>query len=245
MKPRRYWSFFIARWLMRQIMPLLLNLDLSGLEPIPPTGPVVIVGNHTNFVDPVLAYIVQPRYIKGMTASETYRRPVFNLFAWAVEAIPVERGTPDREAIRACIQALENGWVLYIAPEGTRNHDGALQHGKAGITLILLHAGTHIPIYPIGFIGLEHFWANLRRLRRTPVRVVTGEPFYLDPPPGRVRREAREQMTTEMMAQIAALLPPENWGVYADQVGKPPEYLRFDLPPPERPPNATRDAETQ
>jgi 1-acyl-sn-glycerol-3-phosphate acyltransferase len=244
MKPKRYWSWRVACWLMRQVMPLILKLDTSGVEPVPPTGPVVMVGNHTNFVDPVLAYIVQSRYIKGMTASETYRRPVYNLFAWAVEAIPVERGTADREAIRASIQALENGWVLYVAPEGTRNHDGALQRGKAGITVILLHAGTHIPIYPIGFIGLERFWPNLRRLRRTPVRVVTGAPFYLDPPPGRVHRQVREQMTSEMMTQIAALLPPENWGVYADEVGKPPQYLRFDPPSSDRS-SRTSDGETR
>jgi hypothetical protein len=31
-----------------------------------------------------------------------------------------------------------------------------------------------------------------------------------------------------MMAQIAALLPPENRGVYADQVGVAPQYLRFE-----------------
>jgi 1-acyl-sn-glycerol-3-phosphate acyltransferase len=233
MKPKRYWSWRIARGLMRKIMPLILKLDTSGVKPLPPTGPVVMIGNHTNFVDPVLAYIVQDRYIKGMTAAETYRRPVFNLFAWAVEAIPVDRGTPDREAIRASIQALHNEWVLYIAPEGTRNHDGTLQEGKAGVILILRHAGTNIPIYPIGFIGLENFWPNFKRLRRTPVRVVMGTPFYLDPPAGAGRREVREQMMTEMMAQIAALLPPEHRGPYADQAGEPPRYLRFASSPPD------------
>jgi hypothetical protein len=57
-----------------------------------------------------------------------------------------------------------------------------------------------------------------------------GEPFYLAPPQGRIRREQREQMIAEMMGQIAALLPLENRGVYADQVGKPPQYLRFEPP---------------
>jgi hypothetical protein len=33
-----------------------------------------------------------------------------------------------------------------------------------------------------------------------------------------------------MMGQIAALLPPERRGLYADQVGKTPQYLRFDPP---------------
>jgi 1-acyl-sn-glycerol-3-phosphate acyltransferase len=230
MKPKRYWAWRIVHRLMRIVTRVILKLDTSGVGRIPSTGPVALVGNHTNFIDPVLAYTVHDRYIRGMTASETYRRFLFNVFAWAVEAIPVERGTPDRAAIRACVQALDNGWALYIAPEGTRSGHGRLQQGKAGVTLILLRAGLHIPIYPIAFIGLWDFWPNLKRLRRTPTRVVMGRPFYLAPPEGRVRRNVREQITTEMMGQIASLLPPDRRGRYADQVGKTPQYLHFDLP---------------
>jgi len=232
MRPKRYWAWRIAHALMRVVTRILLKLDLSGVTRIPDEGPVALVGNHTNFIDPVLAYTIHDRYVKGMTAIETYRRPVFNLFAWAVEAIPVERGTPDREAIRACVRALEHGQALYIAPEGTRSHDGRLQGGKAGVTLILLHAGTQIPIYPVAFIGLEHFWRNLKRLRRTPTRVLMGDPFWLAPPEGRVRREVRDQMMDEVMIQIAKLLPAGNHGAYAGRVNEDPQYLRF-APPPE------------
>ncbi|MBN1643026.1 MAG: 1-acyl-sn-glycerol-3-phosphate acyltransferase [Anaerolineae bacterium] len=230
MKPRRYWAWRIAHWLMRIITNLILKLDTSGVGRIPPTGPVALIGNHTNFIDPVLAYTVHDRYVKGMTASETYHRFLFNILAWAVDAIPVDRGTPDREAIRACIEALHNGWALYIAPEGTRSGHGRLQEGKAGVTFILLQAGTQIPIYPIAFIGLWDFWPNIKRLRRTPTRVVMGKPFYLAPPPGRVRAQVRDQITTEMMGQIAALMPPDHRGLYADQVGVAPQYLRFAPP---------------
>jgi 1-acyl-sn-glycerol-3-phosphate acyltransferase len=215
---------------MRIVTNIILKLETSGVERIPAEGALALIGNHTNFLDPVLAYTVHDRYVKGMTAVETYRRFVFNFFAWAVEAIPVERGTPDREAIRACVEALESGMALYIAPEGTRSGHGRLQEGKAGVTLILLRAGRGIPIYPIAFIGLWDLWPNLKRLRRTPTRVVVGEPFYLAPPEGRVRRQVRDQMTAEMMGQIAALMPPEYRGLYADQVGMTPRYLSFEPP---------------
>jgi 1-acyl-sn-glycerol-3-phosphate acyltransferase len=232
MRPRRYWAWRTAHALMRVVLRILLKLDLSGVKRIPDEGALALVGNHVNFVDAVLAYTIHDRYVKGMTAVETYRRPVFNIFAWAAEAIPVERGAPDRPAIRACVQALQQGQALYIAPEGTRSHDGRLQPGKAGITLILLHAGTQIPIYPVGFVGLEDFWPNLFRLRRTPTRVVVGDRFWLDPPEGRARREVRDEMIDEIMIQIARLLPPKNHGVYADRLDEEPQYLRF-APPPE------------
>jgi 1-acyl-sn-glycerol-3-phosphate acyltransferase len=188
---------------------------------------VLLIGNHVNFADPVLGYTINHRYVKGLTAVETYQRFFFNFLAWSVDAIPVERGTPDHGAIRACVDALNAGWALYVAPEGTRSGDGQLQKGHSGVVLILLHAGTHIPVYPIAYIGVEHFWPNAKRLRRTHTRVVVGEPFHVSVPEGRVRRPVREQITAEMMGQIAALLPPENRGMYAGQATKTPQYLRF------------------
>ena len=227
MKPKRYWLGRTVVYSLRLILPCLLRLEVQGAERIPRSGPVLLVGNHINFVDPALAYAVPRRYVKGLTAVETYRRFFFNFLAWSVDAIPVVRGTPDLSAIRSCVEALNAGWALYVAPEGTRSGHGRLQRGLAGITVVLLRAGTHIPIYPIAYAGLEHFWPNAKRLRRTPVRVVVGQPFYLSPPQGRVRKAEREQMADEIMGQIAALLPPGNRGIYADQVGRSPQYLRF------------------
>jgi 1-acyl-sn-glycerol-3-phosphate acyltransferase len=226
-KPKRYWLYPLLIAFVRMMVRLLLKLEVRGAERIPRSGPVLLIGNHVNFIDPPLGYTINRRYVKGMTAAETRGRFLFNFFAWGVDAIYVERGTPDRSALKACIEALEAGWALYLAPEGTRSGDGQMRKGFAGMTLILLRAGTHIPVYPIGYIGLEHFWPNAVRLRRTPVQVIVGEPFYISPPPGHVGREVREEITAEMMGQIAALLPPENRGLYADQVDKPPQYLRF------------------
>jgi 1-acyl-sn-glycerol-3-phosphate acyltransferase len=225
-KPKRYWLYPALIVFVRAVANLLLKLDIRGVERVPLSGPALLIGNHVNFLDPPLAYVINRRYIKGMTAIETRGRFLFNFFAWGVDAIYVERGTPDRGALKACIDALKAGHALYLAPEGTRSNDGVMQKGLAGMTLILLRAGTHIPVYPVAFLGLEHFWPNIKRLRRTPVQITVGEPFYVSPPPGYVNREVREQITAEMMGQIAAMLPPANRGLYAEQAEKRPKYLR-------------------
>ena len=224
---RRVWFPFV-KGVVSGLAHAILKLKIEGTERLPLDGPIAMIGNHVNFMDPIFPYLACPRYVKGMTAVETYSRFLFSFLAWTVDAIPVERGTPDRAAIRACIAALDAGEALYVAPEGTRSNDGRLQRGLAGVTLILLRAGTHIPIYPLGYHGVEDFWPYAKRLRRTPIQVVVGEPFYLDPPPGRVRQQVREEITAEMMGQIAALLPEKNRGVYAGQVGRTPRYLRFE-----------------
>jgi 1-acyl-sn-glycerol-3-phosphate acyltransferase len=227
LKPKRYWLYPFLVIVVRAAAKILLKLEVQGAECLPLEGPALLIGNHVNFIDAALGYIINPRYVKGMTAVETRGRFLFNFFAWGVDAIYVERGTPDHRALKACIEALEAGHPLYLAPEGTRSHDGRLGRGLSGMTLVLLHAGTHIPVYPIAYIGLEHFWSNLKRLRRTPVRVVVGQQFCVSPPQGRVGREAREQIAAEMMGQIAELLPPEKRGIYAEQVRKAPQYLRI------------------
>jgi 1-acyl-sn-glycerol-3-phosphate acyltransferase len=224
-KPKRYWLVRFLSMLLRGVVNILLRIETEGFERVPLTGPVLLIGNHVNFIDAALAYIYHRRYVKGMTAVETRGRFLFNFFAWAVDAIYVERGTPDRRALQACIEALNNGLALYLAPEGTRSGDGQLQRGLSGMTLVLLRAGTHIPIYPVAYIGLEHFWPSIKRLRRAPVRIVVGEPFYVCPPEGRASREVREQITAEMMGQIAAMLPPEKRGIYAEQATQTPQYL--------------------
>ncbi|MBN1934077.1 MAG: 1-acyl-sn-glycerol-3-phosphate acyltransferase [Anaerolineae bacterium] len=228
MKPKRYLLGRVVVFFVRVLAHMLMKIKVEGAVNFPKTGPLVMLGNHINFLDPVLPYAIARRYVKGMTAVETYRRFFFNFLAWSVDAIPVERGTPDLSAIRACVEALEAGWALYIAPEGTRSGHGRLQRGYAGVTLILLRAGEGVPIYPMGFAGVEHFWPNIKRLRRTPVCVRIGQPFYLAPPEGRIRQPERDQIMAEIMGQIAALLPPENRGLYADQVGQKPQYLRFE-----------------
>ena len=224
-EPKRYWLVRFLSMLLRGMVNILLKIEVEGFERIPLTGSVLLIGNHVNFIDPALAYIYHRRYVKGMTAVETRGRFLFNFFAWAVDAIYVERGMPDRRALQACIEALDNGWALYLAPEGTRSGDGQLQRGLSGMTLVLLRAGTHIPVYPIAYIGLEHFWPSIKRLRRAPARIVVGQPFYVCLPEGRASREVREQITAEMMGQIAALLPAENRGVYTEQATQTPQYL--------------------
>ena len=59
---------------------------------------------------------------------------------------------------------------------------------------------------------------NLRRLRRTPVRMIIGPvfgPLVIDPTlPKAERRALLDEMGHEMMRHMAALLPLENRGPY-------------------------------
>ena len=66
-----------------------------------------------------------------------------------------------------------------------------------------------------------------RRLQRTNFHIKVGQQFRLDTRGVKVTREVRQKITDEIMYQLAALLPPEYRGVYADLGAATSDYLRF------------------
>ena len=193
---------------------------------MPDKGPLILVINHINFLETPLLYTqLQPRPLTAFAKIESwddpFRRTLFNLWG----AIPLTRGEADVAAFRQALAFLERGYILAAAPEGTRSYDGRLGEGHSGVTFLALRSGA--PLLPVAHHGGEHFWTNLRRMRRTDFHIAVGQPFHLDTKGARPTREIRRQMTTEIMYQLAALLPPAYRGVYSDMGAATESYLRF------------------
>ena len=114
------------------------------------------------------------------------------------------------------MKRLQNGGLLAIAPEGTRSKNETLIEGQPGTAY--LAAKTRAPILAVALTGTEdrRVLENLRKLRRSAVRVEIGKPFTLPPLENKKRDEQLQQYTEEIMCQIAALLPDSYHGVYAD-----------------------------
>ena len=70
-------------------------------------------------------------------------------------------------------------------------------------------------ILPIGLAGQEKAFRTLFRLRRPTIRVAIGEPFRLPGTPNQAKGEQLDRYTELIMCRLAALLPPEYRGVYA------------------------------
>ncbi|MDW8327357.1 MAG: lysophospholipid acyltransferase family protein [Anaerolineales bacterium] len=201
------------RGLFRFLGWLLFRQEVYGLENIPASGPFLVVVNHLGIADPPLVFINVQRQMVVFAADKWKKVPGIRQLLEAAGVIWVARGEADLSAIKAALAVLKSGRPLGMAPEGTRSRTHALQRGKTGAAYLADRTG--VPIVPIGISGSERLAENLRRLRRTPVRLVVGKPFYL-PPNGRASGDLLEAYTTQIMCRIAALLPPEYRGVYAD-----------------------------
>jgi 1-acyl-sn-glycerol-3-phosphate acyltransferase len=219
------WTRRLSNFVVRILAKILLELEVVGLENVPLEGPLILAITHTNFLDPALAGGVMPRELVIMSKAENFRHPFLGIIVRLYGAFPVRRGEVDRQAIRRSLGVLAGGEALLMAPEGTRSGHGRLQKGHDGMTFIALRADA--PILPMAIIGGEYFWANLSRLRRTPIKIIIGKVFRFSSGPERVGREIMSRMTEEGMYQLASLLPPERRGVYRDLGSATEEYLAF------------------
>ena len=204
----------------------LARLDsVEGVANLPATGPAIVMINHIAFVDPVIVLGVLPRNIVPLAKVEAYRVPVFGLFPWLWEVIPVHRGEIDRKALRSAEDVLRAGEIILVAPEGTRHP--TLQRGKEGIAFLAHRTGA--PIVPVAVDGTEGFPSLpiLPRWRRPGVRIRVGRPFRFRLQPEKPDRDRLRQMTDQAMGVLAAMLPPARRGVYGDLDRLGQEMLDF------------------
>ncbi len=68
---------------------------------------------------------------------------------------------------------------------------------------------------------------HLHQARRTDFHINVGPPFTIDPGGQKVTRPVRQAITDEIMYQIAALLPEEYRGEYAELDKATQKYLKF------------------
>ncbi|MBN1146365.1 MAG: 1-acyl-sn-glycerol-3-phosphate acyltransferase [Anaerolineales bacterium] len=219
-------AFWAVTNTIKGLTRVLCRVEDELLDQVPTGGPLILVCNHINFLDVPLVFThLQPRPITGFAKSETWDspvlRPLFDLWG----AIPLKRGEADLGALRKGLQALEQGKIVAISPEGTRSGDGRLRKGLPGVVTLALRSGA--PLLPLVYYGGETFHQNLRRLHRTNFCFNIGRQFRLHPRDVKITREVRQEITDEIMYQLAALLPPEYRGVYADLDRATTRYLKF------------------
>lgn len=193
---------------------ILCHLEIEGEEHVPLTGGCIIACNHNVGPDYVVLGFASPRQVYYMAKSEIFDvHPLLTRFLYAVGTFPIRRGRRDEGAIEAAVELLASQRVLGMFPEGTRSRNGTLQRGRSGATRIALRTG--VPVVPAVVINSGPLFARMRfKLRTRPtVTVRFGPPITLtgsDSDSAAVRAG-----TDRIMHAIAALLPPDLRGVYA------------------------------
>jgi 1-acyl-sn-glycerol-3-phosphate acyltransferase len=144
---------------VRPVARLFIGFDVIGHEKLPRDGPALIAANHNSHVDTLILLCLFPsrvlRKVRPVAAADHFlKTPISTWFSrQIVGIIPVRRGGGAHEDVLAgCKEALANGDILVIFPEGTRGEPEELGAFKTGVAR-LSAAYPDAPVTPIFLQG--------------------------------------------------------------------------------------------
>ncbi|MEW5830838.1 MAG: lysophospholipid acyltransferase family protein [Chloroflexota bacterium] len=187
------------------VFRLLMKMEVVGLENFPLDGPAIVAANHVTQFDVFPMQLSLPRPIFFMGKAELFQNPLMDVVLRNLGAFPVYRGEKDRWASLHAARVLDHGQTLGMFPEGTRSRSRGLGVAKTGTARLAIEKGA--PIVPMAIIGTDRFFKRFPRRARVTVSLLPP----LLPFPG----ETPLALTDRLMFALAAGLPPEMRGVYA------------------------------
>jgi len=206
------------------LLKIFCKVEGAQLESVPHKGPLILVINHINFLEVPLIYtLLLPREVCGIIKKETWNGWFVGMLAKEWGAIPINRETPGISTFKETGKALKEKKMLCIAPEGTRSGNGVLAKGQQGVVFLALK--NRVPILIVAHYGIENFWYNIKRLKRTHVTFVVGKPFMLASEM-KTTKNGYQEMTDQIMVRMASMLPEHYRGVYADMKVTSDKYIR-------------------
>jgi 1-acyl-sn-glycerol-3-phosphate acyltransferase len=156
----------LCRWLffalfMRPIMLVVLGLNVRRREQLPTQGPAVLVANHNSHLDAVTLMTLFPlRMLPKLrpVAAQDYffRNPLLKWFALHIMGIlPLDRKVKSKRAhpLAGINEAIDQGDIVIVFPEGSRGDPEQLGDFKAGIAHIA-KKNPEAPVIPIFMHGL-------------------------------------------------------------------------------------------
>jgi 1-acyl-sn-glycerol-3-phosphate acyltransferase len=217
------------RWAVRLVHALLKPLthrDWREQGKLPQTGGLVVVANHISNVDPIVLaqYLAfSGRWGRFLAKDSLFRVPVVGRILAAAGQIPVQRHTRSAaDALKAAIEAVRQGKVVVVYPEGTITTDPDLwpMAGKTGAARIAYATGA--PLIPVAQWGAQDIMYGKRiefpkLLPRKTLRLATGDPIPLERGGGEgqvtsamLNRTTERAMATltEMVADLRGESPP-------------------------------------
>lgn len=154
---------------------------IIGRERIPADTPVLYTANHRSFYDIILAYSTVPNQTAFISKMEIKKMPCVAQWMYFLHCQFMERGNVKQNLniILNAISLINDGYSIYIAPEGTRNATDELLPFKEGSMKIALK--SKCPIVPVCIHGTEKiFEDHLPWIRGGKIRIEYGNPVYPD-----------------------------------------------------------------
>jgi len=183
---------FLIRFLAWILIHTFYRVRIINGQAIPDQGPAVLVCNHVSYVDAIAIMAASPRPVRFVMDHQIFRIAVMSWLFRNVRAIPIAPVKEDpwltEKAFVDIAQALHEGELVCIFPEGKLTRDGEINPFRGGVQKIIDH--TPVPVVPLALRGL---WGSL--FSRDPSNPVT--------------RTFRRGLFSRLELAVGAAIPPE------------------------------------
>jgi 1-acyl-sn-glycerol-3-phosphate acyltransferase len=210
----RFWVWFLFK-----------AVEVRHPERVPDRGPVLLCINHpNNLIDSLLVAAAMRRKVHYLATAALFRHSPMAAFLRRCGAIPVYRhqDDPDKmdrnvEMFAACLEALRQGRLIGIYPEGTTHAEGRVQRIKSGAARIALayeaerpsRGADELAVIPVGlsYEARKSFRGRVLVAFGTPVPVAPHKPTYREDP-----AKAVDALTTRLQWAMEAQV------IHADRI---------------------------
>jgi acyl-[acyl-carrier-protein]-phospholipid O-acyltransferase/long-chain-fatty-acid--[acyl-carrier-protein] ligase len=200
------WTLWILpdaflRLLLVIVTNTLYRLRIVGQAHVPQSGGALLVPNHMSFVDGFVLMAGIDRPIRFVVDAAYATHPLLKWLMTAMKVIPITSAGDTRmilRALRSAGQALDDGEIVCIFPEGQITRTGTLLPFRRGFERIV--KGRQVPIIPV---HLDRLWGSIFSFERGrfltkwpehipyPVSVSFGAPLPSNTPAHELREAVR------------------------------------------------------
>ena len=151
---------FLMRFIAWILIQTVYKVKTVNAAVIPEQGAGVLVCNHVSYMDAIVIMACSPRPIRFVMDHRIFKIPFLSWIFRTAKAIPIAPAKEDpwimEKAYVDIAQALHEGELLCIFPEGKLTSTGDMNEFKGGIRKILDR--SPVPVYPMALRGL---WGSI------------------------------------------------------------------------------------
>ena len=177
------------------------RLEVSGLEELPASGPVLLAGNHDSYWDPVAIGIaaLPRRQIRALAKSSMWKIRGLDRVLDGMGQIPIDRGAGDVRALDRAVEELRGGACIGVFPEGTRSLGRELRARSGFGRLAALVPEAEVVCCTVtGTVDIPRFPSPRPRVRVH---------FFRPSGGGLQQGESPMELSERLMAEIRAAAP--------------------------------------
>jgi len=163
-------SHFV-RFCLLMAVRVVYRIRIENDNNLPKRGGVLMVPNHISFIDAFIISAASPRPVRFLIFDEYYKKKWAAWFLHMFDAVPISK-SKAKEAIQLATDAILEGGVVCIFPEGQLTRTGSLNEVKRGFEMIARKAKC--PVVPVYMDGL---WGSIFSFERG--KFIKKKPYHL------------------------------------------------------------------